>query len=80
MLRTRACQVGLFTLRVRVHTQQRYILNMEGSDLELNSAKKLLDGEFLSLQFSICEEDVTEVAKQVRAPKGQVTCDMNFER
>ena len=52
----------------------------EGSDLELNIAKKLLDGEPLSLPFSICEEEVTEVAKESRALEGQVTCDMDFER
>ena len=52
----------------------------EGSDLELSLARRLLDGQSLSLPFSICEEEVTEVAKESRGLKGQVTCDMDFEK
>jgi hypothetical protein len=52
----------------------------EGSDLELSLARRLLDGKSLSLPFSICEEEVTEVAKEARDLKGQVSCDMDFEK
>lgn len=52
----------------------------DGSDLELSLARRLLDGASLSLPFSICEEEVTEVAKESRGLKGQVTSDKDFEK
>lgn len=48
--------------------------------MELSIANRLLDGKALPLPFSISEEEVVEVAEDAKALKGQVMCDLDFER